>query len=296
MTFVYESKNTKDNEQRSLRPDQNGDAARNIVGPQLADILDAINTAQNNTKATPKITNLNMLSADTEYSHTFLDNTNAYTIRAREYNDVRMAFTSGQAGLGSGVLASQTLDDSFNSIFLGDKKGQNFTPTASDLVKKVTLKLKAFTGVGNIYVTINNTSGGVPGGTVLATSDLIPITSLINSYQDIDFIFSTPTSVISGGSYSWVLHTDALSSVSSFAIRLDTTQPYAFSSGASDSGGGWSLSPFDYYFIIDSGSGGEYLTLKRGSVYSEENLDIIGKTLYVQSSTASTTLEILEWT
>ncbi|MCA9313773.1 hypothetical protein KDA08_05690 [Candidatus Saccharibacteria bacterium] len=39
MTFIYESDNTKDNEQRSLRPDENGDVARNITSVQLQNVI-----------------------------------------------------------------------------------------------------------------------------------------------------------------------------------------------------------------------------------------------------------------
>ena len=43
MTFVYDSNNHKDNEQRKLRPDAAGDTAVNIVGIQLQGIIDAVN-------------------------------------------------------------------------------------------------------------------------------------------------------------------------------------------------------------------------------------------------------------
>lgn len=39
-----------------------------------------------------------------------------------------------------------------------------------------------------------------------------------------------------------------------------------------------------------------YFTLEPGTVYFEENLDLSGVTIYVQSNVASQTAEILEWT
>lgn len=38
-----------------------------------------------------------------------------------------------------------------------------------------------------------------------------------------------------------------------------------------------------------------YVTLEPGSVYSEENLDLEGVTIYLRSNKASQTVEIFEW-
>lgn len=46
MTFKYDSDNERDNQQRSFKPDSNGDAARNICGSQLQDLVDLL-TANN---------------------------------------------------------------------------------------------------------------------------------------------------------------------------------------------------------------------------------------------------------
>lgn len=43
MTFEYDSENNRDNEQRKLRPDANGEVAVNVVGEQLQGIIDAVN-------------------------------------------------------------------------------------------------------------------------------------------------------------------------------------------------------------------------------------------------------------
>lgn len=47
--------------------------------------------------------------------------------------------------------------------------------------------------------------------------------------------------------------------------------------------------------IYFSSGSSEWITLKGGAVFSEENLDLSGVTIYLQSNVGSQMAEILEW-
>ncbi len=47
--------------------------------------------------------------------------------------------------------------------------------------------------------------------------------------------------------------------------------------------------------FVMNGTTTSYITLEGGSVYSEENLDLNGATIYVQSNVSGQTAEILQW-
>lgn len=83
MTFKYDSSEHRDNNQRSFRPDQNGDVARNIVGPQLDDIKTAIENIEGG-KRTPQIYNVTAVTAGTEYSQALNPNVRGFLIKTKE--------------------------------------------------------------------------------------------------------------------------------------------------------------------------------------------------------------------
>lgn len=49
------------------------------------------------------------------------------------------------------------------------------------------------------------------------------------------------------------------------------------------------------FAFVASGTTTAYITLEPGAVYFEENLDLTGATIYIQSNQAGQTAEILEW-
>lgn len=97
MTFVYESDNEKDNQQRSFRPDSNGDAARNIVGQQLQDIVDAINSSTVVTKTAPTIHNINIATANIEQSLALSNNIKSLLVRSRNNADLKIAYVATES-------------------------------------------------------------------------------------------------------------------------------------------------------------------------------------------------------
>lgn len=48
--------------------------------------------------------------------------------------------------------------------------------------------------------------------------------------------------------------------------------------------------------FTDDESGTKYITIKAGATYTEENVDLRSKTLYLQSETAGLVVEIIAWT
>ena len=62
----------------------------------------------------------------------------------------------------------------------------------------------------------------------------------------------------------------------------------------------WARESVDIRFAFTSGKvatpTAPYFTLKSGTTYYKENLNLSGKTLYLASSTAGTNVEIIAWT
>jgi len=161
----------------------------------------------------------------------------------------------------SGVAVAENLNqDSFNNINDAlSYKGQNFQATATDSIASARLRMSNSSNTGSVVLEIRDTSGADPGSTVLATSDAVNISTIGTSMQDVDFTFSTPYGVTSGGSYSWVLNVTGFNDDGgSFRIGVDTGLNYAFSSAkfSSDGGSSWGTTgAFDYYFGLYGASG-----------------------------------------
>lgn len=49
------------------------------------------------------------------------------------------------------------------------------------------------------------------------------------------------------------------------------------------------------FTFVSGESGTKYITIRRGTVYSAANLNLLGKTLYMQVDKASQVIEIEEW-
>jgi hypothetical protein len=93
-----------------------------------------------------------------------------------------------------------------------------------------------FNGSGTITVTIQTTSGGLPTGTVLATTTATP-----GSGTDwLDFVFASPASVTSGVMYAIVFNTGVAAAV----WGTSTTEPDNYAAGqALSNSGTWAASP-----------------------------------------------------
>lgn len=98
MTNLYSSENVRDNELRKFQPDSSGNTAVNVIGEQLGDIVDAINSSTVVTKQNPSIYNVSAVNANTEYSQALSSNVNSFIIKTRQYVDLKVAFVSGQSG------------------------------------------------------------------------------------------------------------------------------------------------------------------------------------------------------
>lgn len=104
------------------------------------------------------------------------------------------------------------------SAALADRISQGFTPATSGSVPYIDLWIKrAGSPGGTIAIEIQNNSGGLPGGTVHATSETIAANSISTSYSKVRFYFPTPYSVTAGTTY-----------------HICTVVTYAYSTGANN--------------------------------------------------------------
>ena len=108
-----------------------------------------------------------------------------------------------------------------------DEIGQAFTPSVSDTIPFIDLKLsRNGTPVGNLSIQIMTDNAGVPSGTVIAngTSQTVDAGALSTSETVIRFTFSTPPSVIASTKYHiTTLATYANSTVNNVVWTGDNT-------------------------------------------------------------------------
>jgi hypothetical protein len=124
-----------------------------------------------------------------------------------------MALTAGDLDQQSNLVG--------HSLASSADQAQTFTAGKTGALDDVELY---FNGSGTITVTIQTTSGGLPTGTVLATTTATP-----GSGTDwVDFAFASPASVTSGVTYAIVFNTGVAAAVWGTA----NTDPDNYSAGA----------------------------------------------------------------
>lgn len=113
------------------------------------------------------------------------------------------------------------------------KLAQGATPSTAGVVPFIDVKLyKTGTPTGNYWFTLETNNGGVPSGTVLATSDKYDVSRLTTTATWIRVPFRTPASLSASTQYHVVLQGDFTVSVSNYLNwRADTTAA-AVSGGA----------------------------------------------------------------
>jgi len=89
------SPNQQDNEKRKFKADSNNEVAVNVCGEQFNDIVDAVNGISSSNKDAPVVSNTLIVNANTEYSHAFGTGVKAFTMRARENNDIKFSYATG---------------------------------------------------------------------------------------------------------------------------------------------------------------------------------------------------------
>jgi hypothetical protein len=95
MSFVYDSNNVKDNEQRKFQPDKVGDTAVNVISKNLQDVLESILTQLGGGVDTQaNIFNVSCPIADTEYSLALPANTKSFLLKSRKSSKIKLTYVS----------------------------------------------------------------------------------------------------------------------------------------------------------------------------------------------------------
>jgi len=110
---------------------------------------------------------------------------------------------------------------------------------------------KAGSPTGNVYLTIESSSGGMPNA-VLATSDVMNVANFSTTYGFIRFVFRTPVSLTASTPYHIVLQGDfTASDANYFQWVADTSSGYAGGAAAALDSGVWTAlaaGAADFYF------------------------------------------------
>jgi hypothetical protein len=115
MSFEYSPDNQKDNDRRSLRPDSNGDAARNVVSADLQGVLEDILIALGGSggSSTATIFNVACPLANTEYSQVLPANTKKFVIKARNSSKILFAYEPSATNYLTVNAGFSFVDDNF---------------------------------------------------------------------------------------------------------------------------------------------------------------------------------------
>lgn len=132
------------------------------------------------------------------------------------------------------------------------KLAQGFKVDTAGLCEFIDVKLvKAGTPTGNYWFTIETNSGGVPSGTVLATSDKYDVSRLTTTATWVRLPFRTPAALSAATQYHLVLQGDfTVSGTNHLGWRADTTAAtYANGSKAAYDGTTWTADTDDDFLF-----------------------------------------------
>lgn len=131
---------------------------------------------------------------------------------------------------------------------------QGFTTDNTGNIEFVDISLdKVSTPTGNLWVTIEADSSGVPSGTALATSDKIDVSKVDADAHTVRMVFRNPTSVTAGTKYHLVYYGDFAVGAAHVLTNANTTNVYRTSSYIAQQydGATWSAAtPLDLVFTI----------------------------------------------
>jgi hypothetical protein len=83
--------------------------------------------------------------------------------------------------------------------------GQKFTPGTTGVIERAQIQItKVGAPTGRIWLTLQNDNAGVPGTTILATSDKLDVSKIATAAQEVAFVFRAPASFTSGTNY-WIV-------------------------------------------------------------------------------------------
>lgn len=119
--------------------------------------------------------------------------------------------------------------------------GNGYTANNSGPLTNIVASMRNNGGTGTITARLYSTTANSVPDTLLATSDPINVATLNPSaFADVNFVFSTPYSQVSGTDYVWAIDSTTLVS-NEVHLELSTTQPSAYPTNhrAIRNEGGW---------------------------------------------------------
>lgn len=126
--------------------------------------------------------------------------------------------------------------------------------------------IRVGTLTGTVWASVYATSGGVPTGSALTTSDLIDPSLIATSAQWVRFIFRTPETLTAGTTYALVISGSmAQSDANYLGVRVDTSSPgYAAGQSFLDQAGVWTAKSWDASFKVYVTQNDTALTMPSG--------------------------------
>lgn len=103
----------------------------------------------------------------------------------------------------------------------------SFTPNVTGNLTSIEIRaFKTTTPTGNMWLTLEANSAGVPSGTTLATSRKLDVGRAITtaSFYSMRYVFDTPATLTAGTSYFWVYNSDYVASATAFMNVSYSTQ------------------------------------------------------------------------
>lgn len=149
-------------------------------------------------------------------------------------------------------------DAEFGLIVYEEKRSQGFKVPAIAVVGRVSLWLaKHGRPTDNLIVEIQTDSGGLPSGTVVATSGVVAGSSLETDYGWIDFDFATPPALAPSTQYHLVVKRSGAMDVYNFYYwGIDATAPSYPNGTEALYSAGWHAEAYDAAFkVYNAGPG-----------------------------------------
>lgn len=171
----------------------------------------------------------------------------------------------------------------FTAVFYASndtaKVSQTLLTIGSGDISSVTYRMKkSGSPTMNLTLTIYDTSGDLPTGSVLGTSNSVAATGLPSDCStDVTFTFSSPVALSAASSYAFVLNSDAYSTTNNVTVCGSGASEYTDGRhGYYD--GTWHLagSQYDEYVTMDVSTGGGSSSSTTTSTSTPEEVQATG--------------------
>lgn len=146
-----------------------------------------------------------------------------------------------------------------NDVSIGSVpyNGQTFTGNDSYITDATFYLKNTASETGNVYAYLYATSGGVPTGSALATSDVVDISTIGATYEAVQFTFSGDQQYFldNGTTYLISVHSADVSGTD-FYVGTDNSSPTHSGTSYDFFGSSWTSNTYDIAFILNGSKGG----------------------------------------